>query len=177
MSKDTRCLLLLQKTSSQEVLISFVMFTNEYKDSCTISYLEGVDSMPDLVRNGVDNDFRRKLRGAIFQSVILFYLDFVKDHRSIRWCNLFASSPNHGTECYIFNHRPNPCLLPKKQRQMSLIARYNRMISMGQKLGIVKRRVYIDEALLDLIKTSQQPLIDMWMIDPDFWLHVPDLIE
>ena len=151
------------------------MFTEEHNDSCTLSYLEGVDSMPDL--NGIDEKLRRKWRSSIIQSVVLFYLDFVKDHRGIKRCNFFASSPHHGTECYIFNHRPNPNFLSKKKRQSSLIRCYDSLIAMGQQRGIVKRRAYIDEELIKLSKTSHAPLLDFWRIDPDFWAHAPELIE
>ena len=131
--------------------------------------------MPDLVE--IDEKLVRQWRGSIFQSVILFYLDFVRQHRGIKRCNFFASAPYHGSECYIFNHRPNPNLQPKKQRQMSLIKVYNSIVKRGEELGIVKKRAYIDEELKDLSKTSSIPLLDLWRKDPDFWAHVPELIE
>ena len=131
--------------------------------------------MPDLV--GIEEKLVRQLRGSIFQSVILFYLDFVKEHHGIKRCNFFASSPFHGSECYIFNHRPNPNLQPKKQRQMSLIKIYDSIVKRGEELGIVKKRAYIDEELNELSKTSSIPLLNLWQKNSDFWPHVPELLE
>lgn len=151
--------MLFQKTSSSDILSSFIMYVYTTGNRCVIDYLEGVKTMPDVNV--------KQIRTAIFMDTILSYLDYQRNHE-VRWCHLFACTPKFGSVAYIFNHLPNPDTRPLPARQESLMNFYYYLLNKGKDQGIVSRISTVHNELVNIIQSNSASLLDIWSLEEDF---------